>query len=105
MEPSVFDLIELKKGALIRICEQFEIKSLYIFGSAANGDFHSKSDIDLLISFKDIPYDRYTDNYFTVHEKFEEFFERNVDLITEKSLSNPFFIESLEKSKKLLYAA
>ena len=30
---------------------------------------------------------------------------RKVDLLTENSLSNPYFIESIEETKQLLYAA
>jgi hypothetical protein len=30
-------------------------------------------------------------------------FSRPVDLVTEKSLSNPFFIESLNQTKTLIY--
>ncbi len=31
--------------------------------------------------------------------------ESDIDLLTENSLSNPYFIESVEKSKQLLYAS
>jgi predicted nucleotidyltransferase len=78
---------------------------MYVFGSAVTSDFNESSDIDILISFKDIPYDKYTDNYFELHEKLQELFSRKVDLVTERSLSNPYFIESLERTKQLLYAA
>ena len=97
--------IEIKKIELQRLCEQYDIKSMYVFGSAVTPDFNASSDVDILISFKDIPYDKYTDNYFELHEKLQELFNRKVDLITERSLSNPYFIESVERTKQLLYAA
>jgi predicted nucleotidyltransferase len=101
----MLNLIENKKIELQRLCEQYDIKSMYVFGSAVTSDFNESSDIDILISFKDIPYDKYTDNYFELHEKLQELFSRKVDLVTERSLSNPYFIESLERTKQLLYAA
>jgi len=61
------------------------------------------NDIDLLISFKDIPIETYTDNYFLLINLFQDLFKRHVDLLTEKSLSNPYFIKSIEKTKILLY--
>lgn len=67
--------------------------------------FNDKSDIDILISFKDISIEKYTDNYFELHYKLEELFNRKIDLLTENSLSNPYFIESIEETKQLLYAA
>lgn len=101
----MLNLIQNKKQELQRLCEMYEVKTMYVFGSAATGDFNESSDIDILISFKEIPFDRYTDNYFELHEKLEELFHRKVDLLTERSLTNPYFIQSVEKSKRLLYAA
>lgn len=78
---------------------------MYLFGSACSGRFGDDSDIDILISFKDISAEKYTDNYFELHYKLEELFNRKIDLVTEKSLSNPYFIESVEETKQLVYAA
>ena len=40
---------------------------------------------------------------FEFADKLENVFDRSVDLITDKSLSNPYFISSLEKTKTKLY--
>jgi uncharacterized protein len=101
----MLNLIENNKQTLHRLCEKYDIKTMYVFGSATTADFNESSDIDILISFKEIPFDKYTDNYFELHEKLEELFQRKVDLLTERSLSNPYFIRSVEKTKQLLYAA
>lgn len=84
---------------------RYDVKTMYIFGSACTEDFSEESDLDFLISFKDIPIEQYTDNYFELHYRLEELFGRKIDLLTENSLSNPFFIESIEETKQLLYAA
>ena len=78
---------------------------MYLFGSANTGNFNKESDIDILISFQELPFEQYTDNYFEIHEALETLFNRKVDLITERSLSNPFFIQSIDQTKHLLYAA
>ena len=101
----MLDLIASKKKEIQLLCEKYEIKTMYVFGSACTGHFDESSDVDILISFKNIPFDRYTDNYFELHYQLEELLGRKVDLITENSLSNPFFIESIEETKQLLYAA
>jgi len=67
--------------------------------------FNENSDIDLLISFDNLSIDEYTDNYFDLHYKLENLFKREIDLLTDKSLSNPYFIQSLEQTKQLIYAA
>ena len=91
--------------ALKELCKSYDVKKLYIFGSACTNQFKDDSDIDILISFKDISIEKYTDNYFELHYKLEELFNGKVDLLTENSLSNPYFIESVEETRHLLYAA
>ena len=98
-------LIEENLDKLKALCEKHEINMMHVFGSVCNDNFHEESDIDILISFKEISIDRYTDHYFELHEALESIFKRKVDLITENSLSNPYFIKSIEASKELLYAA
>ena len=36
-------------------------------------------------------------------DKLEDFFQRKVDLLTRKSLKNPFLLENIDKTKILLY--
>ena len=99
-------IIKENKDKLIKLCKKYDVEKMYVFGSASTGIFKDTSDIDILISFKeDISIDKYTDNYFDLHNKLKDLFNRKVDLITENSLSNPYFKESIEETKKLLYAA
>jgi predicted nucleotidyltransferase len=85
------------------LCMNHNVKSLFAFGSVCTDRFNDKSDIDLLISFNSMDYSDYADAYFDLAEKFENLFQRPVDLVTDKSLSNPYFIDSLNKTKTLLY--
>jgi uncharacterized protein len=91
--------------ALKELCKKCDVKTMYVFGSVCLDRFDEISDIDVLISFKDISIEKYTDNYFELHYRLDELFNRKVDLLTENSLSNPYFIESIEETKLLLYAA
>ena len=85
------------------LCVSHNVKTLFAFGSVCTDNFNDSSDIDLLISFNPMDYGDYADNYFSVADKFEEIFDRHVDLVTDKSLSNPFFIDSVNQTKTLLY--
>ncbi len=85
------------------LCRSFKVKTLFAFGSVCSDNFNENSDIDLLISFKPMDYSDYADAYFELAEKFEALFQRPVDLVTDKSLSNPYFIDSVNQSKVLLY--
>ena len=101
----MLNLIEDKMDVLHSLCRQYDIQSMYVFGSAAAGTLNSQSDIDILIAFKEISFERYTDNFFALHETLEKLFSRKVDLVTERSLTNPYFRKSIEQTKQLLYAA
>ncbi len=87
------------------LCAVHNVRSLFAFGSVCTDKFDEKSDIDLLISFKPMDYGDYADTYFELADQFESLFRRPVDLITDKSLSNPYFIESVNRTKTLLYGA
>lgn len=97
--------IKDKLKDLKKLCQDYDIKTMHLFGSVCTDKFNDESDIDLLISFKDISIDKYTDNYFELHYQLEKLFNRKIDLLTETSFLNPYFIESIEETKQLLYAA
>ena len=98
-------IIEDKIDVLRELCKTYDVKTMHVFGSVCTDKFNDSSDIDMLISFKDISIEKYTDNYFELHYKLEKLFKRKIDLLTENSLANPYFIESIEETKQLLYAA
>jgi predicted nucleotidyltransferase len=85
------------------VCDKHLILSLYVFGSVTTTKFNDQSDIDLLVSFKPMDFADYADNYFETVEQFEQIFNRPVDLVTENSLKNPYFIQSVNQSKMLIY--
>ncbi len=86
-----------------KLCTLYNVETMYLFGSALNSNFNSKSDIDLLVKFKPIELAYYFDNYINFKENLEIVLGRDIDLVEEQSLRNPILIESIEKSKKLIY--
>lgn len=86
-----------------KLCQKYNVKNLFVFGSAINNEFNIDSDIDLLIEFNDIPSPDYAENFLEIAEAFEELFKKPVDLLTVKSLSNPILVESINKTKQQIY--
>jgi predicted nucleotidyltransferase len=84
-------------------CQRHHILSLSVFGSVLTDKFNDNSDIDLLVSFKPLEFGEYADNYFQAAESFEKIFNRRVDLVTDKSLSNPYFINAVNTTKLQIY--
>jgi predicted nucleotidyltransferase len=99
-------ILENKIADLKKLCLTLGVKRLYVFGSVVSDKFNSESDIDFLISFaENLTIEEYTNNYFALHYKLGALFKRKIDLVTERTLSNPYFIESIDESKQLIYEA
>lgn len=99
-------ILEKKRRELKRICQALKVKRLYAFGSVVTENFRDDSDIDFLFSFTDnLTVEEYTNNYFALQYQLREIFDREIDLITERTLSNPYFIESINETKELIYEA
>ena len=88
---------------LKRLCTMYNVEKMYLFGSALNSNFNKESDVDFLVKFKVIELSKYFDNYMDFKEKLENLFGREVDLVEEQTLRNPILINSINKSKELIY--
>ena len=85
------------------LCERYRVKTLYVFGSVLTPNFDTHSDIDLLVDFLDQDALQYTSNYFQFKFELEKLFNRKIDLLEERALKNPYFIENINQRKQLLY--
>ena len=100
------NIIKNKIQDLKRICLTLEVQRLYAFGSVVSDKFRDDSDIDFLISFaENLSIEQYTDNYFMLQYELRNLFDRNIDIVTERTLSNPYFIKSIDETKELIYEA
>ena len=98
--------LNLYKPQLIKICNELHVAKLFVFGSVADGTSTEDSDIDFLLSFlPSLSPENYSDNFFELHYRLKELLNRDVDITTENSLSNPYFIQSVEASKRIIYEA
>jgi len=89
---------------LASIFEKHSIEKAYIFGSASKGSLTINSDIDFLIRFKSgIPPLQRGELWWSLYDTLRNLFQRKIDLINENSLKNPYFIQEVNKTKKLIY--
>ena len=96
--------ITKKKMEFLKLCKNHNIKSLYAFGSSITKTFNvEKSDIDFLIEVEEEDPLLRGENLLSVWDKFEEFFQRKVDLLTASSLKNPVLKRNIEATKILIY--
>ena len=82
-------------------CERHHIRKLALFGSVLRGDYHSDSDIDVLVEFE-------TDRHVTLFDmgaaqvELSELLGRTVDLKTAGFLS-PYFRQRVIDTAQVIY--
>lgn len=96
-------IVDRNMEDLKKLCAMHNVEKMYLFGSALNSNFSKKSDLDLLVKFKSIELSKYFDNYMDFKNNLEKLFGREVDLVEEQTLRNPILINSINKSKELIY--
>jgi len=96
-------IIDRNMEDLKKLCTLYNVEKMYLFGSVLNANFNKESDIDFLVKFKTIEISTYFDNYMDFKENLEKLFGREVDLVEEQTLRNPILINSINKSKELIY--
>jgi len=105
MNPLVDDLLSRNRESLRELCHAQRVSELEIFGSATTADFNpEKSDLDFLVEFQDPDRPGIADRFLGLAEGLERIFQRNVDLVTRRSLKNPVFISAINRSKQVVYA-
>lgn len=90
--------------ALKRVFQENSVKRAYAFGSVCTDAFSEDSDVDILIDFEEnLDPIAYGENYFKVVAEVEKILGRTVDLVTARTLRNPYFIKVLNQTKTLIY--
>jgi uncharacterized protein len=96
------DIVERNLTAIAELCRRFGVRRLDLFGSAATGRFDpGSSDLDFLVEFEPAAQGK---SYFRLLEEFEKLFGRNVDLLTEPGLENPFIYVAGSRPSAALFS-
>ncbi|WP_295655385.1 nucleotidyltransferase domain-containing protein [uncultured Mucilaginibacter sp.] len=76
----------------------YGVEKAYAFGSAINGNMHAGSDVDFVIRFApDMDYETYGNNYFKLLYALQNLLKKDVELVAEETLTNPYLIESINR--------
>lgn len=102
----MISIIEQHKPELERMCRKYGVKTLEVFGSAAEGSWDlERSDLDFLVEFLPVDEARIAPDYFGLLHALEDLFQRKIDLVMERAIRNPYFREGVDRSRRTVYAA
>ncbi len=89
---------------VVNILALHKVKNAYLFGSVLTDRFNSSSDVDFLVNYDPSmdPLER-GELLLDLQIALEDEIHRDVDLLTEYSLKNPYFINELNETKYLIY--
>jgi hypothetical protein len=98
--------IEIPLQEIAELCRRYKVREMAIFGSAARGEMHPGSDIDVMVEFD--PDANVGWEFFELEEELARIFEipsggRKVDLGTKRSLK-PWVRPSALRDALVVYA-
>jgi hypothetical protein len=97
------NLVEENINSVRDLCKKHGVEKLFVVGSVLTDRFKKNSDIDFIVDFKGVDLYDYADNYFALKFSLENLLKRDVDLLEDKAINNPYLRQSLDLSKQLIY--
>lgn len=102
----MIDQVRDQHGAIVGACRRFGVARLEIFGSSTTGEFDPhRSDLDFLLELRPHATLSRFEQYFGLREALQALFGCPIDLVMVDALRNPYFIDSVNETRQLLYAA
>ena len=88
-------IYETLQQYITKLQEQYQVKTLGVFGSYARGEATDNSDLDLLVEFQgDLTFDKYMDLKFFL----EDLFDKKIDLVIRDDLKPQIREKVLEET-------
>lgn len=102
----MIDLIENHRAELEVLCRRYHVRTLEVFGSAADGTFDpARSDLDFLVEFLPAAGVRIFHGFFDFKDELQQLFARKVDLVMPGAIRNSYFLMTVNAQRRPLYAA
>ena len=79
------------------------MRRLELFGSGVR-DPENANDFDFLVDLGEPIPGRHAKAFFGLYEALQRITGKPVDLVTDRSIKNPYFRISVERNKRLIYA-
>jgi predicted nucleotidyltransferase len=104
------DMIDVLKQSQMKIadlCRRYEVVFLAVFGSALRDDYEAgRSDVDFVVRFSPDLVNGRARHYFAFEAALKEILGvKHIDLIEAEAMSNPFFVDEVNATQRVLYAA
>ena len=97
------ELLATNAAQIESLCKKYSVRKLYAFGSVLTDKFNAESDVDLLVEFDAMDLKNYADNYFDFKYSLQDLLHREIDLLEQQGLKNPYLKQASDSSKRMIY--
>ena len=95
--------IAIDRDRLAAFCRKHGVAELSLFGSVLRDDFRSDSDVDVLVQFQDGK-TLTLDSYVEMREELSRLFDgREVDLVEQRRLADPYRRHEIMRTREAIY--
>jgi predicted nucleotidyltransferase len=99
-------MLDKYRDDIVSLCQRCKVQELYVFGSLLREqDFTQDSDVDLAAVFDQSEVSGSFDRYMDFKMSLEKLLGHPVDLVSLKNTRNRVFLQELNATKELIYAA
>ena len=96
--------VSIDLGAIGDLCRHWRVTELSLFGSVLSADFRPDSDVDVLVTFAaDVPWSLL--DLVTMQEHLRQILGREVHLVEQEALRNPFRRQAILRQREVIFAA
>jgi predicted nucleotidyltransferase len=96
--------VPIDLGAISDLCWRWRVTELSLFGSVLRDDFRPDSDIDVLVTFAaDVPWSLL--DLVAMREHLRQILGREVHLVEQEGLRNPFRRQAILSHREVIFAA
>jgi predicted nucleotidyltransferase len=96
--------VSIDQDQIADFCRRWKVTELSLFGSVLRDDFRPESDIDVLVTFSsEAPWSLF--DLVTMQGQLQQIFGREVHLVEEAGLRNPFRRRAILSHREVIFAA
>ena len=96
--------VPIDLAAISDLCRRWKVTELSLFGSVLRDDFRPDSDIDVLVTFAaDAPWSLL--DLLDMREHLRQILRRDVHLVEQEGLRNPFRRQAILSRREVIFAA
>jgi len=99
-------VLSAESARIAELCRRFHVRRLDLFGSAAReADFSGDSDIDLLVTYQPGYSPPPLSDFLALRDALAALTGRQIDLVMDSAIRNPFLRRDIERSRVPLHGA